>query len=101
MLLGTIMSTVSSLEHQSLLVEKCKFANTTLTASFRATIEMIKKAIELHGCFYNACPIHFLLDNMKVLDEKSSVNIRNRSKDRKNVLIDSRIDLKIVSDDKL
>ena len=59
MLLGTIFSTVSSLEHQSLLVEKYKFANTTLTASFRATNEMKKKAIELHGCFYNACPIHF------------------------------------------
>ena len=54
------------------------------------------KAIEVHGCFYHACPIHFPYDNMEVLDGKSAGYIRNRNKERESIIRDSGIDLEIV-----
>ena len=54
------------------------------------------KAVEVHGCFWHACPDHYPDDSMVVLDGKTAGFIRKRNKEREDVIRDCGVDLEIV-----
>ena len=54
------------------------------------------KAVEVHGCFWHACPDHYPDDRMEVMNGKTAGFIRNRNKEREDVIRDCGVDLEIV-----
>lgn len=55
------------------------------------------KVVEVHGCFWHACPGHYPDDRMEVLGGKTAGFIRERNKEREDILSNLyNVDLEIV-----